>query len=241
MFYRDFYAIFLKSCVIRRVYWVIRITDRHCCVHHSNHNSRVALSAVRRFPGPLMKNLKRYIHELSHAPVIFPRYWFRSHIHSINKFLRLPYLKNRAINLSPLLSPARRCARTRYTRFFAPARSHLSTCPCERASERAIARARSRTLDARKRDFPRSRASDSSTFGFRSFVFRSSNYLVTTVITIIARDVSAWGAKAINQRRRVMLGREPRDITYHIRFSLLERIVKNLLRTTWAAYWILIS
>jgi len=41
------------------------------------------------------------------VPVIFSRYWFRSHIHSINKFLRLPYLKNRAINLSPLLSLVR--------------------------------------------------------------------------------------------------------------------------------------
>jgi len=159
--------VFLKICVIKRVYWAIRITGQHCCVHHSNHNNG-ALSAVRRFPGPLMKNLKRYIHELSYAPVIFPRYWFRSHIHSINKFLRLPYLKNRAINLSPLLSLVRRCARTRYTHFFAPARSHL------RAGERTSYRTSSfaKMLDARKRDFPRSRASDSSTFGFGSFDHR---------------------------------------------------------------------
>lgn len=45
---------------------------------------------------------------ISRASVIFPRYWFRSHTHSINKFPRLPYLKNRAINLSSLLSLAAR-------------------------------------------------------------------------------------------------------------------------------------
>jgi len=158
----DFDVIFLKICVIKRVYWAIRITGRHRCVHHSNHNNG-ALSAVRRFPGPLMKNLKRYMHELSHAPVIFPRYWFRSHIHSINKFLRLPYLKNRAINLSPLLSPARRCAQTRYTHFFTP-----------RASERTsrLTSSFAKMPDARKSDFPRSRASDSGTFGFGSFDHR---------------------------------------------------------------------
>lgn len=167
MFYRLRDVIFLKTCVIKRVYWAIRITGRHRCVHHSNHNS--ALSAVRRFLGPLMKNLKRYIHELSHAPVIFPRYWFRSHIHSINKFLRLPYLKNRAINLSPLLSPARHSLAILV---FSRPLARISASPGERASELSHERARSRTVDARKRDFPRSRASDSNTFGFGSFDHR---------------------------------------------------------------------
>lgn len=150
-----------------------------------------------------MKNSERYIHELSHAPRIFPRYWFRSHTHSINKFLRLPYLKNRTINLSALLRPR---ADSRYTHpfpyflflfsFFLRGRSHLRS-PAVRASASLLSREK-RSCEKRstrwKRPLASGRTSD-ITRCVRPRVVRSSNYLVTTVITIIVRDVGARGAE----------------------------------------------
>lgn len=177
-----------------------------------------------------MKNLKRYIHELSHASVIFPRYWFRSHIHSINKFLRLPYLKNWTINLSPLLSLSGAPVRVVFV-FFSRPLTRISASP---SSGELSHRARSRTRSMRERETFHGTVYQITAHVWLQ-VFRSSNYLVTTVITIIAlRDVGARGAKAINHRGVASCSDANQETLRSVfRFSPLERIVTNLLRTIW--------